>query len=89
MEYQKMINFDNTPNQPSKFRTEDWVEIIDDGMYDTSMHYSDAYILIKRSVTLDGAGVDNVARVAVRNDKKAMFKNCAPFIGCISEAVHK
>ena len=69
-----MINFDNTPNQPSQFRTEDWIEIIDDalGMYGTS---NDAYILIKRSVTLDGTGVDNVARVAVGNDKKAMFKN--------------
>ena len=33
-----MINFDNTPNQPSQFRTEDWIEIIDDalGMYGTS-----------------------------------------------------
>ena len=27
MEYQKIINFlDNTPNQPSKFRTKSWVE---------------------------------------------------------------
>ena len=26
-----MINFlDNTPNQPSKYRTKKWVEIIDD-----------------------------------------------------------
>ena len=28
MEYQKIINLlDNTPNQPSKFRTKKWVEI--------------------------------------------------------------
>ena len=28
MEYQKIINLlDNTPNQPSKFRTKYWVEI--------------------------------------------------------------
>ena len=28
MEYQKIINFlDNTPNQPTKFRTKNWVEI--------------------------------------------------------------
>ena len=27
MEYQKIINFvDNTPTQPSKFRTKNWVE---------------------------------------------------------------
>ena len=31
MEYQKMINFlENTPNQPTKFRTKIWVEINDD-----------------------------------------------------------
>ena len=31
MEYQKIINFlDNTPNQPSKFRTKNWVEINDE-----------------------------------------------------------
>ena len=39
MEYQKIINFlDNTPNQPSKFRTKNWVEITDDslGTYNTN-----------------------------------------------------
>ena len=31
MEYRKIINLlDNTPNQPSKFRTENYVEINDD-----------------------------------------------------------
>ena len=38
MEYQKIINLlDNTPNQPSKFRTKNWVEINDDprGTYNT------------------------------------------------------
>ena len=31
MEYQKKINLlDNTPNQPIKFRTKNWVEINDD-----------------------------------------------------------
>ena len=31
MEYQKIINLlDNTPNQPSKFRTKNWVEINED-----------------------------------------------------------
>ena len=60
MEYQKIINLlDDTTNQPSKFRTINWVEINDEsrGKYDnshikfkTSMirsnlcDYSDAYI---------------------------------------------
>ena len=31
MEYQKIINLlDNAPNQPSKFRTKNWVEINDE-----------------------------------------------------------
>ena len=39
MEYQKIMNlFDNTPNQPAKFRTKNWVEINDDapGTYNTN-----------------------------------------------------
>ena len=39
MEYQKIINLlENTPNQPTKFRTKNWVEIIDDsrGTYNTN-----------------------------------------------------
>ena len=35
MEYQKIINaLDNTPNQPSTFRKQHWVEINDD-LYET------------------------------------------------------
>ena len=41
--------------------------------------YSDAYILVKGTVTVSGAaGAD-------RRDKKVAFKNCAPFTNCISE----
>ena len=39
MEYQQIINvLDNTPNQLSKFRTENWIEINDDsgGTYNTN-----------------------------------------------------
>ena len=38
MEYQKIINLlENTPNQPTKFRTKKWVEINDEsrGTYNT------------------------------------------------------
>ena len=68
MEYQQIINLsDDTMNQPSKFRTRNWVEINDEskGMYDnsnirfkTSMvrsslcDYSDAYILVKGNLTV-------------------------------------
>ena len=66
---------DNTPNQPSKFGTKKWVEINDDarGTYNkdsqikfkTSMlksslcDYSDAYILVSGTITIDGAGADD------------------------------
>ena len=39
MEYYKVINLlDNAPNQPSKFRTKNFVEVNDDsqGTYDTN-----------------------------------------------------
>ena len=39
MEFQKIINFlDNTPNQPTKFKIRNWVEIndISHGVYNVS-----------------------------------------------------
>ena len=51
MEYQKTINLlDNTPNQPSKFRTKNWVEINDDsrGTYNTN-----SQIKFKTSIVMD------------------------------------
>ena len=106
MEYKKIANLldDNKQNQPSKFRTKNWVEINDEsrGTYNvnsqikfkTTMlkfmpfslcHYSDAYILVKGTITIAGAGDDAAARQADERDKGVVFKNCAPFTNCISE----
>ena len=69
MEYQKIINLlDNTPNQPSKFKTKTWVEVNDGSnevyntgspiKYKTSVirsrlcDYSDGYILVKGTITV-------------------------------------
>ena len=69
MEYQKIINLlDNTPNQPTKFATKNWVEINDEscGTYNTNSQirfktsmlrsslcdYSDAYMLVKGTITV-------------------------------------
>ena len=101
MEYQKIANLidDNTLNQPSKFRTRNWIEINDEsrGIYNVNSQikfkttmlksslcdYSDAYILVKGTTSVNntaGAGV------AVNNiNNKVIFKNCAPFTNCISE----
>ena len=89
---------DNASNQPSKFRTKIWVEINDDsrGIYNvhrqikfkTTMlkssifDYSDAYILVKGTVTFDNTSAAGVA--ANNTNKKVIFKNCAPFTDCIS-----
>ena len=99
MEYQKVIILlDNTPNQPSRFRTKRWFKINDDsrGTYNsqiklkTSMlksiffYYSDAYILVNRIITITGEGA-NDANQADEGDKEVILKNHAPFTDCISE----
>ena len=100
MEYQKIVNFLNDEsNQPSKFRTRNWVEIKDEarGTYSpnkqikfkTSMlrsslcDYSDACILVKGDVTVNNTAA--AAAAANNTNKKEIFKNCAPFTGCISK----
>ena len=102
MEYQKIANLiDNTSNQPSKFRTRNWVEINDEsrGVYNVNSQikfkttmlksslcdYSDAYILVKGKINIAGAGNDAAARQADERNKGVVFKNCAPSINCISE----
>ena len=92
---------DDTSNQPSKFRTRNLVEINDEsrGAYNVNSQikfkttmfksslcdYSDAYILVKGTIAINGRGADAAARQADERDKGVVFKNCAPFINCISE----
>ena len=45
--------------------------------------YSDAYILVKRNITVNNTAADDAA--ANNDDKKVIFKNCAPFVNCISK----
>ena len=47
--------------------------------------YSDVYILVKGTITIEGEGADATARQADERDKGVAFKNCAPFINCMSE----
>ena len=47
--------------------------------------YSDAYVLVKGTITINGRGSDDVARRADERGKGVSFKNCVPFINCISE----
>ena len=101
MEYQKIANLidDNTLNQPSKFRTRNWIEISDEsrGAYNVNSQikfkttmlksslcdYSDAYILVKGTITVNNTAAADAA--ANNTNKKVISKNCSPFTNCISE----
>ena len=100
MEYQKIANLlDNASNQPSKFRTKNWVEINDEsrGTYtgnsirlkttmlrSNSCDYADAYILVNGRIAITGAGNDDAAKGLDERDKDITCKNCAPFTKCIN-----
>ena len=97
IEYQKLRNFlGNTPNQPTKFRTKNWVEIngYSNGTYNVNCQikfktlmlrssvcdYSDACILVSGTIT--------VATLVVgrgNNNMQVVFKNYATFTNCIRE----
>ena len=90
MEYRKKINLlSNTPNQPSIFRTKNWVEINygSYGAYSTSqikfktsmirpslLDYSDTYILAKGTIIVPNTGT---AVAANNRNKKVIFKTYA------------
>ena len=101
MEYQKKQKnlIDNAPNQPSKFRIKNWVEINDESRvtynagvqtkFKTAMlksslcDYDDAYTLVKWNITVDNTAA---AGADVNNtNKKVIYKNYAPFTDCIRE----
>ena len=101
MEYQKIADLidDNTLNQPSKFRTRNWIKINDEsrGVYNANSQikfkttmlksslcdYSDAYILVKGTIHVNSTAAQGAA--ANNTNKKVIFKNCAPYTNCISE----
>ena len=100
MEYQKIANLldNNLSNQPSKFRTKNWVEINDESKelysYDSDIRfkttmlrsnlcdYADEYIIVKGTITNTGAGVDVAARQTDEINKCVILKNCASFTKC-------
>ena len=46
--------------------------------------YADAYILVKGTITITGAKDDDAAKQLDERNNGVIFKNCAPFIKCIS-----
>ena len=90
---------ESASNQPSKFRTRNWVKINDESRgtytsndirFKTTMlrsslcDYADAYILVKGTITIAGAGNDDAAKQADESSKGVTFKNCSPVTKCIS-----
>ena len=90
MEYQKIANLlDSASNQPSKFRTKNWVEINNESRrvyttgsdikFKTTMlrsslcDYADAYILVKGTIIITGAGDAAAARQADERHKGVIF----------------
>ena len=80
----------NVLNQPSKFKTRNWVEINDESRgtytgnsikFKTTMlrsnlcDYADAYIVVKGTITFTGAGDDNAAKQLDERNKSAIFKS--------------
>ena len=49
-------------------------------MKSSSCDYSDAYILVKGTISIEAQAGDNT-----NNENKVTFKNCALFTDCISE----
>ena len=43
----------------------------------------DAYIFVKGTITITGAGDDDAAEQLDERNKGVIFKNCAPFTKCI------
>ena len=100
MEYQKIANLlESASNQPSRFRTRNWFEINDESRgtytsndikFKTTMlwsnlcDYADAYILVKGTIAITGAGTDDATKRADERNKGVTFKNCAPFTKCIN-----
>ena len=90
MEHQKIINFlDNTPNELSKFRTRNSVEINDEsqGTYNASKEiklkismirsnlcdYSDAYIDVKGTIDVPNTGTAAIEHEDIRKSHKQCF----------------
>ena len=47
--------------------------------------YSDAYILVKGTITINGEGLEVGVRKSNERNKGVIFKICAPFIEWISQ----
>ena len=87
---------DNTPNQQTKFRAKNWVEINDNlrKTYNTNTQiefknsmlrsrlsdYSDTYVLVSGTIAIAA-----LSGGGGNNNIQVVFRNCTAFTNCISE----
>ena len=92
---------DNKPNQSSEFRTKTQVNIMmvhrervtpttnSQTEFKTTVlnlcDYSDAYMVIRETITLFRQGATATSIQAHRNDQQVIFKDSATFTNCITE----
>ena len=98
MEYQKIANLlDNASDQRSKLKQKIGLKNDESrGAYNVNSQikfkttmlksslcdYSDAYILVKGTITVNNTGTDAAPN---NRNKSVIFKNCAPFTNCIGK----
>ena len=98
MKYQNIINLlDDGPNEPSKVRTKNKVDVNDDlrGVYNTNSEFNSKTLML-RSIygvivtctylfkEMKQFQVCNLQVPPKIMEKKVMFKNCASLINCTS-----
>ena len=99
MKNQKIIKLlDDTTNEPSKFKTRNWVEKNDKsrGVYNVSEQikfqtstirsnlcdHSNAYIYVKGTISVTNTGATTASN---NKNQNIIFKKCSPFTNCIGE----
>ena len=94
---------DNTPNQPSKFWTKNWVDINDKSYKAINDKAYDANNDIKFKTSMTSLCDDSDAYIHVKGTttitgtaaalnnakRKVIFENCTPFTNCISKINNK
>ena len=87
MEYQTIVNLlGNTPNQPTKFKTKNWVQINDDscGTYNTNSQIKFKSLMLKSSlcnysddvyILVSGTVIIPNTRTAAAQNNKYVYNN--------------
>ena len=76
MEYQRIIH--------SKHNKSNQIKFTSSMMRSNLCDYSNAYILLNGTITIDWLGDNDATKRADERSKGVIFKNCAPFTECIS-----